>query len=108
MGIKFSALEKQLQENIVPSLRPFFDQIQFENRHDWIMIIHYGPNEFVESFNDLQMELQEDNNFDERVEIFERQKLYLFLNGVYLYLRKSKEEIKLVCDAFEEHYASLK
>jgi hypothetical protein len=107
MGIKFSDLEAHLKEAIVSSLRPFFDQIHFENRLSWIMIIHYGPYELIESFNDLRMEMYEDYNCKERVEMFEKQKLRLFLDGVYLYLRGSGKEIALVCDAFNEHYSNI-
>lgn len=108
MGIKFSDLDPQLQENIVPSLRPFFDQIYFDNRKNWIIVIHYGPIEHIESFSSIQMELYEEYDLHEREEMFEVKKLRLFLDGVYLYIIKTFKEIELVCDAYEEHYVSIR
>ena len=104
MSIKFKDLELDLQKEIVPSLRQFFDQITYENRIQWIMVIHYGPIELVESFTTYEMEFNEKFEMSKIEEIFEKRKLYLFLNGVYLYFRESIKKIKLVCDAFQEHY----
>jgi len=91
---KFKEINPNVQKEIPKGLRRYFDEITFFNKDKWLMKYEYGNHYFFESFE--ISDLEEDKEF-------ERHKLFLFLNGVYLYYVHDIERIELISDNSDEN-----
>lgn len=99
--IKFlKDLSPKLVESIYPKMRIFFDQVTFENYNEYLMAYEYGPHIIYESFEFVPSYYGTNDHINE----FESRKLFLFLNGVYLYKIHTADSIELVCDAYDIKY----
>ncbi|MDY0317676.1 MAG: hypothetical protein RBQ64_03745 [Candidatus Izemoplasmatales bacterium] len=96
--VKFCDLEEGLKDCILPKLRVYYDLVTFEERSNWIMKIFYGHKEIFESFETYELEPQKEESE------FEKKKLRLFLDGVYLYKVKDDGLVELVCNCYDEEY----
>ncbi len=90
----------KLVDTIYPKMRIYFDQVTFENYSQYLMAYEYGPHIIYESFEFVPSYFGTQEHINE----FERRKLFLFLNGVYLYKIHAVDSIELLCDAYDIKY----
>jgi hypothetical protein len=95
---KLQDYDLKTQEMILPALRVYFDQVTLENCNQYLMQIWYANKSIFESFETYEL------NPYKLEKAFEKKKLRLFIDGVYLYYIYSNEKIELICNAYNEEY----
>jgi len=97
---RLSDLDPKLVQYIYPKMRDYFDLITFDNYNEYLMAYEYGPHIIYESFEFVPSYYGTQEHINE----FESRKLFLFLNGVYLYKIHNADSIELLCDAYDIKY----